>query len=192
MNLHERAAQDLYVARLAVERLRASAHDVDTEAALDDIHGILDQAVREIGTVTRELYPTALQHLPLADVLAQHAATFGQRSGVEVSFSAPDAFPVLAPEVRLLFFRALQEALTNVWRHARAQHVGVTLSLDGAVRLVVEDDGVGLAPGASAKAGSLGLLGMRERFGAIGGGLALGSAGQGGVRLEAWAPLPTG
>lgn len=66
----------------------------------------------------------------------------------------------------------------------------VTLSLDQAVRLVVEDDGVGLAPGASAKAGSLGLLGMRERFGAIGGGLALGSANQGGVRLEAWAPRP--
>jgi two-component system NarL family sensor kinase len=192
MTLHERAAQDLYAARLAIERLRSSARDVDTEAALGDIHGIIEQAVREIGALTNDLYPTALQHLALPDVLAQHAAKFEQRSGVGVTFEAAEPFPVLHPDVRLLLFRAAQEALTNVWRHARAGHVHMTLTADDAIRLTVEDDGIGLTPGSDMKAGSLGVLGMRERFGALGGGFSLGPSPHGGARLAAWLPARAG
>lgn len=189
--LHEGPAQDLYAARLGVERLRNAARSAGDVAALNDIHAIIEQAVREIGALTRGLYPTALAHLPLADVVTQHAETFRQRSGLQVRVDAATALPELAPEVKLLFFRAAQEALTNVWRHARATRVQLTLKRrQGAVWLVVEDDGVGLPPGSDAKVGSLGLLAMRERFHAAGGGLKLGASKLGGASVAVWAAVP--
>jgi PAS domain S-box-containing protein len=191
MSLHEGAAQDLYAARLGVERLRGATREPEAVAALNDIHGIIEQAVRGIGTLTHDLFPTALQHLELGDVIQQHAAKFQERSGIPVALDIPPGLPALDPERKLLFYRAAQEALTNVWRHARASHASVTLSRhEGRFWLVVEDDGVGLAGGSDAKIGSLGLLAMRERFAAVGGGLQLGPSAAGGARIGVWVPAP--
>jgi PAS domain S-box-containing protein len=190
MSLHEGPAQDLYAARLAVERLRSTAPDADALVALNDIHAIIEHAVRAIGALTYDLYPTALQHLALGDVLLQHAAKFQERSGIRVAVCAPAGLPSLDPERKLLFFRAAQEALTNVWRHAGARHATVALATrEGAFWLVVEDDGTGLVAGSDTKVGSLGLLAMRERFAAVGGGLELGPSLAGGARIGVWVPL---
>ncbi len=191
MSLHEGAAQDLYAARLGVERLRRASRDEDAVAALNDIHGIIEQAVRGIGTLTQDLFPTALHHLELGDVIRQHAAQFQERSGIPVEVDVPPGLPALDPERKLLFFRAGQEALTNVWRHARATHASVTLAWhEGRYWLVVEDDGVGLPSGSETRIGSLGLLAMRERFTAVGGGLQLGRSAAGGARIGVWVPAP--
>src|SRR5262249_14859642 len=81
-------------------------------------------------------------------------------------------FPQLKTESRALFFRAAQEALANVVRHAAASNVTISLEADSErVAMVVADDGRGVAPVDLRKPGSLGLLGIRERFAAAGGGL---------------------
>ena len=190
MALHEGVAQELYAARLGVEQLRRATQDGGGIAALDDIHAIIEQAVRGIGAQTSDLYPTALQHLALADVITQHAAKFQERSGIQVSVTASAALPDPVPDLKLLLFRAAQEALTNVWRHARAAtRATISLSLKGnALWLVVEDDGAGFAPGADTKAGSLGLLAIRERFTAAGGGLRVGATPKGGASVSVWVP----
>jgi hypothetical protein len=83
-------------------------------------------------------------------------------------------------------FRVLQEALTNVLRHASAGHVQVVLaSEDIGVALSVTDDGCGI----SAEAEGLGILGMRERARALGGRLDLGAGPQGGTRVQLWLPI---
>ena len=86
----------------------------------------------------------------------------------------PDADPPLAPATALALFRILQEALTNVARHACAKNVRMGLTLEGSSAvLTVTDDGRGIAPEVLARQTSLGLMGMRERALAFGGTLQL-------------------
>jgi signal transduction histidine kinase len=96
------------------------------------------------------------------------------------------------PEVEVAVYRVLQEALTNVARHAGATRVDARLAPDGAeLLLVIQDDGRGfqLEPGAQAGVGHAGLAGMRERVVGAGGKFRIESAPGRGVRLEARWPL---
>jgi signal transduction histidine kinase len=101
-----------------------------------------------------------------------------------MSFNAPPTLPLLSNDAELALFRALQEALSNVARHARAQSVAITLTdHEGALDLEVTDDGRGLAgePG-------VGLTGMSERLSALGGGMRIANAVGGGARLAVRLP----
>jgi signal transduction histidine kinase len=115
---------------------------------------------------------------------------------VRVDFEGPgpDRLPALAAEVELAVFRAVQEGLSNVARHAQAGQAVVRLEArDGGITLVVEDDGVGLAAEELARApsgpGRSGLFGMRERITALGGQVSLEAAGSGGFRLAVTVPV---
>ncbi|GAA4686886.1 sensor histidine kinase [Pseudonocardia yuanmonensis] len=106
---------------------------------------------------------------------------------VETAVSAPD----LPPSVDLAAYRIVQEALTNVRKHAGAGRALVRVSEEeGALRIVVDDDGTG--PPARPGAGGTGLVGMRERAAALGGTLTHGRAPRGGFRVEARLPLTGG
>jgi signal transduction histidine kinase len=97
------------------------------------------------------------------------------------------------PEVKICFYRVLQEALTNVAKHANASQVRIWLNCDEKyLSLLVEDNGEGFTPqmempGAEGRTG-MGLLGMRERLELLGGGLEIGSRPGLGTRLFAFAP----
>lgn len=167
-----------------------------------------DELVRQtIGTVQRiaiELRPSALDSLGLAAAIRDEARRFGQRSGLAVeAHTGEEARP--DPATATVLFRILQEMLTNVARHARATRVRVDFSTGGRLwRLDVADDGVGFAVDEVERRASLGLLGMRERAGTLGGrvrfasGPGLGTtatveipwAAPGGMRQEAGADAP--
>jgi signal transduction histidine kinase len=120
-------------------------------------------------------------------------ADFGERSGIRTGLAAPSALPPLSGEAELALFRALQEALSNVLRHADAHSVdiGISISADG-ILLQVSDDGRGLPPGATAEAleldGHMGLAGMRERITALGGTVRLRAQHGAGALLEVLVP----
>jgi signal transduction histidine kinase len=106
-------------------------------------------------------------------------------TGIRMSFDAPTALPPLSNDAELALFRAVQEALSNVARHANATSVAITLSKEDAeLRLEVRDDGRGFQgdPG-------LGLTGMSERLGALGGGIQIVNAAGGGARLAVRLPF---
>jgi signal transduction histidine kinase len=87
-------------------------------------------------------------------------------------------------------YRAIQESLTNIGRHAGAKSAWVVLGVEnGAIHVEVEDDGRGIAPEDLAKARSLGLKGMRERIAYLGGSLEIARAPRGGTRLRLRVPL---
>jgi signal transduction histidine kinase len=117
------------------------------------------------------------------------------RSGLEIKVVEATPLPTLNEASRLVFFRAAQEALTNVVRHARASTVHISLGTDGgSIKMVIVDNGRGIEERALTKPTSLGLLGLRERFEALGGGLAVTRESRGGTRLAAYLPsvLPDG
>ena len=128
-----------------------------------------DMIGREVHHLALELRPTALDDLGLQAALANYTEGWAERSGVEIDFhgSGLDANR-LPPPVETALYRVVQEALTNVLKHATAKRVSVVLQRSpDQVSAVVEDDGVGFdadsVPSPAGGRGRLGLLGMRER-----------------------------
>jgi signal transduction histidine kinase len=110
------------------------------------------------------------------------------------TFEAPDSLPVVSDEAEVALFRALQEGLTNISRHASNAPVRVVASADGtAVRLTIGDGGPGFdgARGVAGfeAAGHLGLAGMRERIASVGGDVHFSSAPNAGVTIQIEVPL---
>jgi signal transduction histidine kinase len=130
----------------------------------------------------------------LCPALRQLTAEWSRRTGVEVSFQDTLAGERLPPEAETALYRVVQEALTNVARHARATHVGVLVGRrDGQVVAVVEDDGEGFDPEATTPPPGgrrpLGIIGMRERVALLGGTLEVESVPGAGTTVFARIPL---
>ena len=201
--VHDVLGQQLTAIRLGVGWFGRRFPDDDAaQARLADTRATIDETIRHVRQIAADLRPGVLDDFGLASAAEWQVKRFEERSGVAASLDVHGTAEP-PPDVATAAFRVLQEALTNVARHARARSVAVTLVLGAAaVRLVVADDGRGidLAGGAdpagaqSAGAGrvghrTLGLLGMRERAGALGGTLDVrGVPGQGTV-VECTFPL---
>ena len=183
LELHDETAQAFAAVKLQLGVLRES---VEPELAprMDRVLELVDTGMRSIRSVTRDLRPPLLDELGLLRALRALADGFGERTGIATSFSAPETLPPLSKDAELALFRALQEALSNVARHAGASTVTVVLTRqNGVLDLEVRDDGRGIDgdPG-------LGLTGMGERLGALGGVMRLTNDVDGGARLAVRLP----
>jgi signal transduction histidine kinase len=106
----------------------------------------------------------------LIPAMEWHAHEWERRTGIACLLDLVEDKPPLSREKRTAVFRAFQEALTNVARHAQATKVNVTMALDqGELVLVIEDNGVGIQPDVLTFSNSLGLKGMQERMNEVGG-----------------------
>jgi signal transduction histidine kinase len=193
--LHDETAQVFSAVKMELSVLRSSVA-ADCGPRLERVMGLVDTGIRGIRNVVNDLRPSLLDDLGLLPALRSLVAQFAERSGLDVSFDAPRALPALSKEAELAVFRALQEALSNVARHADARAVQVRLAVaDGALRLAVEDDGRGPEHTDTAKLereGHMGLTGMRERLTAVGGGVRFDGRPGEGTRLDIHVPVGTG
>jgi signal transduction histidine kinase len=184
LELHDETAQAFAAVKLQLGVLRESVEPA-LAPRMDRVLELVDTGMRSIRSVTRDLRPPLLDELGLLPALRALVEGFGERTGIAMSVVAPDALPPLSNDAELALFRALQEALSNVARHAGARSVRVVLvRRHDALELEVLDDGRGLTgqPG-------LGLTGMQERLGALGGAVHIADAAGGGVRLAVRLPF---
>lgn len=193
--LHDETAQLLSAVKMELAILR----DVVPEphaGRVDDALALTDAGIRSIRAVMHDLRPSLLDDLGLVPALRSVATAFAQRSGTEVRLDLPAApeFPALDDGADLAFYRALQEALSNIGRHAGASVVEIGLRSDASsVKLTVVDDGRGLPAEQNGPIRSgMGLIGMRERFASLGGSVQLLDNPLGGARLEVSLPIDTG
>ena len=180
--VHDVLGQQLTAIRLGIGWFgRHFSEDEAAQARLADVREVIDETLRHVRQIAGDLRPGVLDDFGLASAVEWQAKRFEERTAVRCSIDVHGAFEPPA-EVATAAFRVLQEALTNVARHARASRVAVTLVLGlEAVRLVVADDGRGFSSDGMGKR-SLGLVGMRERAAALGGALRVqGEPGQGTV-----------
>jgi PAS domain S-box-containing protein len=131
-----------------------------------------DQIITTVQRIAAELRPTALDHLGLVSALRQRAREFDQRSGLRCAVQVAGSEPQPAPSVANELFYIVQEALTNVARHAHATRVEISIGQHGdELAIDIRDDGDGIDPARIEGRHSLGLLGMRERALQCGGSL---------------------
>jgi len=195
--LHDETAQLFSAVKMELALLRDVAAP-DVAARLERSLGLVDAGIRSIRRVTHDLRPTLLDDLGLLPALRSLVTEFADRSGTPVEFVAPPALPALAKDAELAVFRALQEALANIARHAGARAVRVAIGADqhGSVTLEVRDDGCGLPADNGSqgpeRAGRMGLAGMRERIAALGGRIDLESRPGSGLTLCVYLPAAAG
>lgn len=191
-DLHDELGQIITALRLELGILIKRPPDSAEETA-EGIRGItelVEHAATELRRVCQGLRPPLLDDLGLGPAVEQMIARFEEHSDllVHLDLRLPEPKPAVRPELALCTFRILQEALTNVSRHAQAHDVSVSLSLDGdTLRLSVYDDGRGFDPAVGGNRGA-GITGMRERAHLAGGLLSLRSAPDEGSRVTFEAP----
>jgi signal transduction histidine kinase len=189
--LHDDAGQLMVAVHM---RLDDAIKDLapSTQERLREVKTLLTRVDERIRDLSHELRPAMLDHLGLVSAVEFLAASVAQRAGLRITVrtSLHDRLP---PQISITFYRIIQEALTNVRRHARASSVQIRFRSRGPfVSCVVKDNGIGFDPGNLSKSTSpgLGLLGMQERLNALGGKLTIQSAPGQGTALEFAAPMP--
>jgi len=191
--LHDETGQVLTAIKFELAELERSLQSAGISTdAVDRARDLAGRALESIRATARGLRPGVLDDLGLVPALRTLAEDFAGRAGVAVELTAAPLPAPPAPEVEVAVYRVLQEALTNVARHADAKRVDARLALDGTeLLLVIQDDGRGfrLQPGEQPGAGHAGLAGMRDRVVGAGGRFRIESSPGRGVRLEARWPL---
>lgn len=191
--LHDELGQLLTALKMDLVWVRERLPAADTMLApkVQTMTETLDQTVTSVRRIAADLRPLMLDDLGLADAASWLVEDFSQRSGVkcQTQIAQHEALDGIDRGTANTVYRALQESLTNISRHAQARHAWITLAVeDSLIRLEIEDDGRGISPEDLAKPRSLGLKGMRERVLHLGGSLEVGRAPRGGTRLSMRVP----
>jgi signal transduction histidine kinase len=189
--LHDESGQLLAALTVQLGLLERDALHPET------IHAHIAELKQTAGSIQQNLHrlavnlrPASLDHLGLVTTLQQYIHEFSRQYNIIVEFEAVGIQEKRLPiEIETALFRIIQESLTNVVLHARAEQVDVLLSLtEKRISVIVEDNGIGFAPAPSMTEDQLGLFGMRERVEMLGGTFTIESAPGKGATIKAEVP----
>ena len=191
--LHDETAQAL-ASLLVRQRVAERSQDPATlQRTMADMRAVTSEALEGVRRMALELRPTMLDDLGLVAALDAYTRQFSQRTHVQVELRATGRPDRLPPEVELVVYRVIQEALSNVARHSGGTRAEVALVAEaGRLTVLVADNGRGFELDAAldSRQRSLGLFGMRERAALVAGTLELSSAPGRGTRVRLIVPLP--
>ncbi len=193
--LHDEVGQLLTATKLTLQAALRARSPKAVRGLVREGLALLDQGLSQVRSLALELRPSLLDDLGLPAALRWYLDRQAERAGFAIRLEGDIAGERLPAEVETACYRVIQEAVTNVARHARAQRVVVRLAVvDDALEAVVRDDGAGFdvaaARARAAAGGSLGLLGMEERVALVGGRMRVESAPGRGAQV--WVRLPVG
>jgi len=188
--LHDELGQRLTALKMDVAGLAQRADATVRDERIAGMLAMLDETVAAVRRIASDLRPLMLDDLGLNAAIEWLARDTARRTGIAIDVRLGDTTPPVAGRTATALYRMVQEALTNVVRHARAQRVTIDLHRDGNhLLLAVVDDGVGLPAADAVRDDAYGLMGMRERAAMLGGTLALDSPAGGGARLVVRLPI---
>jgi signal transduction histidine kinase len=195
---HKNVAQLAYaiLVRCGTLAKNLPARESASRTELTKLGDLASQMIESIRRISRDLRPNALDDLGLIPVLRADCDEFGQRTHIRINLDGVRMIGRLPSEVEIALYRIFQKALQNVQQHARAHHVTVDLTRQGAVvQLAIKDDGIGFdpdkTPDGRKEKGGFGLAEMRERAVCVGGTLSVKSALRTGTEIEVRIPLPS-
>jgi PAS domain S-box-containing protein len=193
-DLHDSVNQLLSTARYRLGSLVARNAGRNDTKDLHLVRGVIEKALGEVRTISRNLRPSELDDLGLIAAMRSLVREFRERSGIPARFShdPPECSLQIPKEVELAVYRIAQEALNNVEKHSKAAHVTISLNCprNTHIVLVVRDDGKGFVP-AERKAAGWGLQNITERAGLLKGNVKVESAHRKGAKISVEIPLKT-
>lgn len=188
--LHDELGQRLTALKMELSSLRAEAPQRDSGGRITGMLEMVDSTVSALRRIAADLRPLMLDDLGLNAAIEWLARDAARRMDMEVTVRLGSDDPPLAPGADIALYRMVQEALTNVGRHARATDVRIELHQDGhELVLTVHDNGKGFPERSMRQEGRYGLLGIRERAIMLGGRLDLDNPPGGGGRITVHLPL---
>jgi two-component system sensor histidine kinase UhpB len=187
-DLHDEAAQALTSLLVHLRLLERAKSPEEAQDRLQELRQLTAQALDDVRRVALDLRPTILDDLGLGPALEWRVDELNSQGDVAAEISIAGCEERLPRDLELVLYRVGQESLSNVRRHAEATHVSVSLRRDlDAVTMEIADDGVGFDTKANTgkRYQGMGLVGMRERLGMVGGQLIIESAPGAGTRVVA-------
>jgi signal transduction histidine kinase len=178
-DLHDSTAQSLSALEMNTSLLESMSTDEKTRKLAAETAAISRQVCQELRNISYLLHPPLLDEKGLVFAIRWFADGFTKRNSIPVFLDFPEDFPRLGAEEETALFRIVQEALSNIYRHAGATKAWITLwrEEDGKVALEIRDNGEGLPEGFSFNTSvGVGLAGMRERMKQLGGALEVDSS----------------
>ena len=187
--LHDDLGQLLATFGVNLALLQQQAHSTEAGKLMADMELLLRTAITSLRRIASNLRPRALDEGGLYFALESLRQEFARRHGIACTLEAKEEELVLNDTYSTAIFRIVQEALTNIARHAQASKVTLQLQREGeSLQLVIHDNGRGIAEQDMDKASSFGLVGMRERVWALQGEISIVS--DGGTLIAISLPLP--
>jgi signal transduction histidine kinase len=197
--IHDSLGHYLTIINVQLETaLALRARDADrADRAVAEAKRLASEALADVRRSVAALRPTALENLSIREAIERQVADFREHSGVAVELAIEGDEGRCSQAAGLALYRAVQEGLTNIRKHAGATRVAVRLHFGPATtELLIADDGRGLpadAPGGPRPdGGGYGLTGLRERMALLGGGLDIRPGPHGGTELRATLPCDGG
>jgi PAS domain S-box-containing protein len=188
--LHDEMGQALTALRIDLGWLRSKSASLGaaTTERVGSALGVVEQSIVSLRRISEDLRPAMLDSLGIAAAVEHHVGQFSQRTGIPCQFTKDREEFDLDSDLSTTVFRVVQEALTNVARHASASAASVQLSqAEDGVSLNISDNGRGFSGASDRK--TFGLLGMRERIAMLGGCLEIDSEAGRGTHIVAWLPI---
>lgn len=176
--LHDQAGQALTALHYGLGRVQRLTQESVVAVELQRLVALAAETGRQIAALARDLRPAVLDDLGLIPALRSYTREFSERIALPIDFSISGSIPRLSPEAETTVFRVVQEALTNVAKHAGAHHAYVELAIqEDRLQVAVRDDGCGFNPRSVTRQGQsqkgsrpgLGLAGIKERVQLLGG-----------------------
>jgi PAS domain S-box-containing protein len=188
--LHDEASQALTSLMVGLHLLEREVDRPEVVAHVGELKQMTNNVLENLHRLAMDLRPASLDHLGLIAALRQYVEAFERQHGLTMQFETVGLDEErLPPAVETNLYRIVQEALTNVIRHAQASRVDVLLERRGdQVVTIVEDNGIGFEPEAVEQSTHLGLVGMRERAEMLEGTLAVESAAGTGTTIYVEVP----
>ncbi|MEX2023945.1 MAG: GAF domain-containing sensor histidine kinase, partial [Thermoleophilaceae bacterium] len=185
--LHDQTGQELTSVLLGLKAVEEATTDAERAEALGAVRGQVVETLRDVRRLAVELRPKALDDFGLVAALERLRDTFSEQTGMRVDLESQIGGR-LPSDVETALYRIVQEALTNIVKHAQASSISIVLTRSSrAVSAVIEDDGRGFTPDSGGE--GLGLLGMAERLALLGGKLKIESSRGAGTTIVAEVPL---
>ena len=188
--LHDELGQRLTALKMELCSLASQKKPVAPEERVSAMIEMVDETVASVRRIATDLRPLMLDDLGLNAAIEWLAGGWARRMGIKVRLRLDNADPPVREAVAIALYRMVQEALTNIARHAQASEVQIEIRRQAnELVLTVQDNGVGFAEPKMYQEGSHGLMGIRERAYMLGGHLEIGNSAAGGGRIAVRLPL---
>ena len=184
--IHDELGQALTALKLDLSWVRQKTRGAsEVRERMQAMIAHVDDTIERVRRIASELRPSILDDLGLIPAIEWQVAQFRKRTGIRTQVSADADALTLPPEASAAVFRLVQEALTNIIRHANATKVLIKLNLiKDALRISIADNGQGMTRAQETDLKSLGIMGMKERIARLGGEFNIFSEPDKGTRLD--------